>query len=105
MIFPIGDDQIKGGHKPIFSYSLIAINILVFGYQVSLYPPECQQLFLDYGIVPVDWLDGERRFTILSSMFLHGGWLHLLGNMVFLWVFADNIEAVIGSFALLFFIC
>ncbi len=97
MIFPIGDDQVKGGATPIFSYTFLAINVLVFLYQVSLSPAQLDQFIYTYATIPRDILSGRNLFTLITSMFLHGGWMHLIGNMLFLWVFADNIEATIGN--------
>ncbi len=96
MIFPIGDDQVQGGAKPIFSYLFIGINVLVFLYQATL-QPDCSEFVKHYGAIPDEIVNGQDYFTLLTSMFLHGGWMHLIGNMMFLWVFADNIEATIGN--------
>jgi len=93
MIFPIGDTNVKGGYKPFFSYSLIAINIIIFLLQVST----TGNLVCEFATIPYEVSEGRRLFTLFTSMFLHGGWMHLIGNMVFLWIFADNIEAVIGN--------
>jgi len=105
MIFPIGDDNIIGGHKPLVSYSLILINIFVFTYELSL-GLSAESFIAHYGMIPAEIWAGKDYFTILSSMFLHASWMHLIGNMLFLWIFADNIEAVIGSmrFSLFYFI-
>ena len=92
MIFPIGDTNVEGGFKPYFSYSLIALNIGIFLLQV-ITPG---QLVCDFATIPLEVSEGQRLFTLFTSMFLHGGWMHLIGNMMFLWIFADNIEAVIG---------
>ena len=97
MIFPIGDDNIEGGHKPIVSYSLIAINVAIFIFQLTLSAPQIEVFLNEFGILPGEISQGEDLFTLMSSMFLHGGLMHLLGNMLFLWIFADNIEAVVGS--------
>ncbi len=97
MFFPIGDDQVEGGLFPIFSYSFIALNILVFVYQMNIPPEGLDLLVKTYASVPQDIMQGKNLHTLLTSMFLHGGFSHLLGNMLFLWVFADNIEATIGS--------
>ena len=103
MIFPIGDDQVKGGHFPLFSYAFIVFNVAIFIYQVNL-PYDLQEAFIyTYGSIPAEIVNGQDYFTLFSSMFLHGGWMHLIGNMLFLWVFADNIEATIGSFRFLVF--
>ncbi len=97
MFFPIGDDQIEGGYKPYFSYAFIALNVLVFLYQFSLGPASGNQFVWDFGAIPNNISHGHNYLTIFSAMFMHGGWMHLIGNMAFLWVFADNIEAVIGN--------
>ncbi len=100
MIFPIGDDQIQGGAKPIVSYSFLALNILVFLYQFSLQTNSgdtASDFVFEWGAIPQEISHGIDLQTLFSSIFLHGGWMHLIGNMLFLWVFADNIEAVIGS--------
>jgi membrane associated rhomboid family serine protease len=103
MIFPIGDEQVHGGHKPFITYLFIGINVLVFLLQVTL-PPGQQQGFVEtYGMIPAEISHGQDYFTLLTNMFLHGGWMHLIGNMLFLWVFADNIEAVIGPFKFILF--
>lgn len=96
MIFPIGDQNVEGGYKPYVTYSLLAINIAVFFYQSSLTLPEYEQLIDSYGVIPAELTNGKNIFSLLSSTFLHGNFMHLLGNMLFLWVFADNIEAVAG---------
>ena len=103
MFFPIGDDQIKGGAYPFFSYAFIIINVGVFLYQLSL-DQEGLLMFLDrYSTIPAYIQEGHHWGTLISSMFLHGGWMHLIGNMLFLWVFADNIEATIGNLPFLIF--
>ncbi len=97
MIFPYGDDQVKDGHFPLFSYILLACNIMVFLYEVSLTPAQQEALLMEYAAIPAYIQRGEALYTLFTSMFLHGGWMHLIGNMVFLWIFADNIEALVGS--------
>ncbi|MEM1123305.1 MAG: rhomboid family intramembrane serine protease [Bacteroidota bacterium] len=103
MIFPIGDDQVQGGSKPLFSYAFIVINVLVFLYEMSLSPDALNQFITEFGSIPAETMRGEDYFSLFTSMFLHGGWMHLIGNMLFLWVFADNIEQVIGNFNFLIF--
>ncbi len=99
MIFPIGDTQVKGGFKPIISYSFLTINILIFGIQM-LIPGN---LVCEYSAIPQVIINGNNLHTLITSIFLHGGAMHLIGNMLFLWIFADNIEATIGSFKFLLF--
>ncbi len=103
MIFPIGDEQVQGGHKPLIAYVLIGLNILVFLFQVTM-PQGQQQVFVyEFGVIPYEIVNGREYLTLITNMFLHGGWMHLIGNMLFLWVFADNIEAVIGKFRFILF--
>ncbi len=103
MFFPIGDENVKGGYKPVFTYSLILINVLVFLFETNLQHEEAENFVIHFGNIPVELLSGQDVFTVFTSMFLHGGWMHLIGNMLFLWVFADNIEAVIGTFNFMLF--
>lgn len=60
-------------------------------------------LFETYGAVPAKIIAGRNLYTLFTSMFLHGGWSHLIGNMLFLWIFGDNIERAIGNFRFLLF--
>lgn len=98
MLFPIGDDQVKGGHFPLVCYGFIVLNIIIFFMQTNS-PGGLQE----YAAIPTQIVQGRDLHTLLTSMFLHGGLMHLLGNMLFLWVFGDNIEATIGSFRFLLF--
>ena len=103
MIFPIGDDQVKGGYFPLFSYSFIVLNIAVFIFQAMLPEAKVDAFWEDFGSVPVEITHGEDLYTLFTSMFLHGDFMHLLGNMLFLWVFADNVEATVGNLRFLLF--
>jgi membrane associated rhomboid family serine protease len=103
MFIPIGDDNIRGGHYPLFSYGLIVLNVVIFLYQVSLSPPEMEHFIYQFGSIPADTIQGKHLYTLFTSMFIHGGILHLVGNMLFLWIFADNVEATIGNFRFLLF--
>ena len=94
MIFPIGDTNVKGGHKPLVSYTFIILNIAFFLVQLSYEG----HLVCELAAVPQEIISGNKLYTLFSSMFMHGGWMHIIGNMLFLWVFADNIEAVVGNF-------
>jgi membrane associated rhomboid family serine protease len=79
--------------RTIVTGTLIALNTIIFLYQNTLSTYRLNQFVTTWGIVP----DDPHLITLLTSMFLHGGWLHLLGNMLFLWVFGRNIEDLIGS--------
>ncbi len=103
MFFPIWDDQVHNGHKPIFSRLFLIINILVFLYQAML-SPESFNIFINtFWSIPAEITSGQDRYTLLTNMFLHGGWMHLIGNMAYLYVFGDNIEASIGNMRFLIF--
>ena len=93
MIFPVGDDQVKGGYKPIFSYGFIGLNVLIFLFQYM----SPGAFICEFGSIPSEIVNGEDYYTLLTSMFMHGGVMHLVGNMMFLWVFGDNIEATVGN--------
>ena len=82
---------------------LIAVNVAIFLYQFSLPAYDLNQLVMQWGIVP----DQLRLVSLVTSMFLHGGWLHILGNMLFLWVFGRNVEDLIGGlrFLALYLLC
>jgi membrane associated rhomboid family serine protease len=85
-------DVIPSRTTPFVTIGIIALNVLAFWFELSL-SPNTRQLFLRaYGVVPADfaWL------TLFSSMFLHGGWLHIIGNMWYLWIFGDNVEDRLG---------
>jgi len=97
LVFPFGDDNVKGGYFPLFTYIFLAINVLVFLYEIQLSEPALASFFHNYGTIPAEITEGHDTHTLLTNMFLHGGWAHLIGNMLFLWIFADNIEALVGS--------
>jgi membrane associated rhomboid family serine protease len=97
-------DNIPSSRFPTVTVALIIANVLAFLFEVKL-GGRVEEFLLDYGIVPVRYTDPgvARHFTPLdqaipffSSMFLHGGWLHLIGNMWTLWIFGDNVEDQLG---------
>jgi membrane associated rhomboid family serine protease len=103
MFFPIGDHNIHKGSAPVLTYFFLALNCAVFVFQWMM-PHSLQIRFVHtYGSIPIEIIHLTDLHTLVTSMFLHGGWMHLIGNMMFLWVFADNIEATIGSFKFLIF--
>src|SRR6266496_3057462 len=101
-MFPIRDTQ-PSYSKPVVTVLLIVINVLVFLFEVSLDPYSRNDFINAYGLVP----DQFSLHSMVTSMFLHGGWMHLLGNMWFLWIFGDNIEDVLGhgKFLLFYLLC
>jgi membrane associated rhomboid family serine protease len=100
-MFPIGDDNSRERSFAVVNYVLIALNVLAFIYELS--QPDVQAFLMRWGTVPRYISEGERLITLLTSMFLHGGWMHLIGNMVFLYVFGDNVEDAFGHIPYLFF--
>jgi membrane associated rhomboid family serine protease len=102
-MFPIGDDQVRGAGFGFVNFILIIINVVVFLFEATLDPAGTQDFITRWGVIPTLILQGNQLITLLTSMFLHGGWLHLIGNMVFLWVFGDNIEAVLGHLGYVIF--
>ena len=103
-MIPLKDDNpIRS--TPFVNYGLLASCIAVFIWQVSL-GPQAQAAIYAYGLIP-DVLLGDATLpaelrqvpawlTVFTSMFMHGGWMHLLGNMLYLWIFADNVEDRFG---------
>ena len=83
---------------PFVTYGLIVANILVFFWQLSAPAEIYDRLVFAFGLVPARVVDSpvDEAFTVVSSMFMHGGWAHLGGNMMFLYVFGDNVEDVLG---------
>jgi len=119
MVFPIGDDNTGRLRTPYITYLLIALNVLVFvffqgmgtnerfTYAFSTVPQEirtgediARPVRIEVGdqtaTIALQETPGSVYLTLLVSMFMHGGWMHLLGNMLFLWIFGDNIEDDLG---------
>lgn len=130
MLFPIGDDNSDRHLTPIVNYALIIINIAVFiflqgmgsdvefTYAFSTVPAEIilGKDIITEGRIVTDEATGQQfripglaltpvpvYLTTVTSMFMHGGWLHLLGNMLYLWIFGDNIENRLGRIRYIFF--
>lgn len=96
-MFPIRDHN-PSGRTPFVVHLLVATNVVIFlAYWFGL-PSErdLALFFLNWGLVPARISYGEGYGTFLTSMFLHGGWMHLIGNMLFLWIFGDNLEDRLG---------
>ncbi len=101
-MIPLRDSQ-PSYSKPVVTGWLIFINCLVFLFQLSLDPFSLNHFIASFGIVPARLhLD-----SLVTSMFLHGGWLHLIGNMWFLWIYGDNVEDLLGhgKYLLFYLLC
>ncbi|MCS6858850.1 MAG: rhomboid family intramembrane serine protease [Abditibacteriales bacterium] len=98
-------DNIPSRRYPFVNIALIWTNFLAFAYQLSLGDRLDDFLRLT-GVVPAHFTQGTSPlgwYPLLTSLFLHGGWMHLLGNMLFLWIFGDNVEDRLGHLRYLFF--
>ncbi|MGH8056726.1 MAG: rhomboid family intramembrane serine protease, partial [Candidatus Entotheonellia bacterium] len=108
-------DTIPSDSRPIATIGLIAVNLVMFFYELSL-GRELDVFIMQYGAVPikfaragyvddVSWI--SRFFPLFTSMFLHGGWIHVLGNMLYLWIFGDNVEDRLGHgrFVVFYLLC
>ncbi|WP_370227689.1 rhomboid family intramembrane serine protease [Cognatishimia sp.] len=94
-MFPIRDHN-PSGRTPYVTYALIAINIVVFLYSAGLEDRGLWQFYSDYAMFPERVSQGQDLQGLFTSMFLHGGFMHLAGNMLFLWIFGDNLEDDMG---------
>ena len=96
-MFPIRDNN-PSGRVPFVNWALIALNMGLFVWTWLLQPHEnaSYDILYTYGMVPSNLTQGAGWMTLVTSMFLHAGWGHILGNMLFLWIFGDNIEDAFG---------
>lgn len=116
-MLPIGDDPVRGGAPPVVTFSLIALNVLAFLLELAQPSEGALQAFIQaWGVVPQEYSAARDLpptiplpfwSTLFTSMFLHGGWMHLGGNMLYLWVFGDNLEKMMGAarFAIFYLVC
>ena len=98
-------DELKTHRTPIVNYLLIAVNVLVFIW-MFLNQGRFDSIVYEHGLIPASLFDGiqfSEIVDIFTSMFMHGGWMHLAGNMLYLWIFGDNIEDRLGHLRYLLF--
>jgi len=115
-MIPLHDDNPTGSF-PVLTILLIAICVLVYFFQAALGPRGGETIIYSLGVIPAVLLDKVElsrdlvlvpaELTIFTSMFLHGGFLHLAGNMLYLWIFGNNIEDALGKvrFLIFYFLC
>ena len=110
-MIPLKDD-LPTETFPIVTVGLIAANIAVFLFEISLGPRGVQSFFFAFGAIPSALIHGVEGgegpavpvvATLFTSMFIHGGFLHVGGNMLYLWIFGNNIEDVMGHFRFIVF--
>ena len=104
-MFPIGDDNTRRRATPVVTFVLIAINVVVF-----LLGLNAGEAFIrEWAFIPRQFSTNPagEAMTLLSAMFMHGGWLHLFGNMLYLWIFGDNVEDEFGrdGFLVFYLVC
>ena len=102
-MFPLRDDN-PTRKTPFLTIALIVVNVLAFLYEF-IQPDQGQRVVIQFGFIPVELTRGieltpQAYFpsigTMFTSMFLHGGWMHLIGNMLYLWIFGNNVEELLG---------
>lgn len=96
-------DHTPSGKRPYITYGLLAINLGVFLYMLFLGQRGLDAFIQQYALVPADVVAGRNLLTLLTAMFLHGGFAHIIGNMLFLNIFGDNMEERFGRFRFLLF--
>jgi membrane associated rhomboid family serine protease len=103
-VIPLRDHQ-PSRIVPLLVILIVLANVVVFLYEASLPPPRLEAFVESYGMIPAEITRGNDLpppgprplyATLFTSMFMHGGWLHLIGNMLYLWIFGNNIEDVFG---------
>jgi membrane associated rhomboid family serine protease len=112
-MLPLGDDREPGGPAAAVTIGLVVLNVLAFFLELGQGSEGKLQSFIQaWGVVPREYSAGRDLApqiplpfwsTLFTSMFLHGGWMHLGGNMLYLWIFGDNIERRLGHARFLFF--
>jgi len=122
-MLPLSDPDLVRRHFPILNVALIVLNFLVFFYMLTLSPTGSDIFIYRFGFIPVALIQGTSIttatlpggsmvniassispwLTLFTSMFIHAGWLHILGNMLYLWIFGDNVEDRFGHFKYVFF--
>jgi len=104
-------DELHTTRKPFVTVGLIVLNCVVFLWQITRPAPVQAAIVFSYGAIPARLMADFQQlplfpahwFTLISSMFLHGGFLHLIGNMLYLWIFGNNVEDYLGHFRFILF--
>lgn len=101
-MIPIRDHH-KTSTFPFVTYAILAINILVFVFMLGMSPGELEAFIMQFALIPREIVAGQDLYTLLTSMFLHGSIGHIIGNMLFLFIFGDNLEDTFGHVGYLIF--
>jgi membrane associated rhomboid family serine protease len=122
-MLPLNDPEVQRRRFPFVNYAIIILNFIVFIYMLRLTPMGSDIFIYKYGFIPLELTRGvsitsaqlpdgssinfsssvPAWLTLFTAMFVHAGWLHILGNMLYLWVFGDNVEDRLGHFQYMFF--
>src|SRR5688500_1022707 len=111
-MLPIGDEREAGAGRPVVTWALVALNVAVFMLEIARPEAALQAFVTAWGVVPREYSAGRDLVplipvpfwsTLVTSMFLHGGWMHLGGNLLYLWIFGDNLEHRMGHVKFLVF--
>jgi membrane associated rhomboid family serine protease len=104
-MFPIGDDDTLRRTTPVVTFVLIAVNVAIFLLELNA----GEAFIREWAIIPRELRSNPagEAVTLFSAMFMHGGWLHLFGNMLYLWIFGDNVEDEFGpgGFLVFYLVC
>ena len=115
-MIPLKDDN-PTSSRPVITYFIIGLCVVIFLFQISSQSYKTGELFYSYGLIPsvlmghnqlpMDLYAVPAFITIFTSMFMHGGFMHLIGNMLYMWIFADNIEDNLGitKFIIFYLLC
>ncbi|MEE9564554.1 MAG: rhomboid family intramembrane serine protease [Candidatus Hydrothermarchaeaceae archaeon] len=106
-MFPISDIN-PSKSRPIVTYSIVAINIAVFVYEIVLSARgDVLEFIVEFALTPVHVVQGAALYTLVTSMFLHSGFMHVFSNMLYLYIFGDNVEDIMGRkrFILFYLLC
>jgi membrane associated rhomboid family serine protease len=98
-LIPLGDASRRPGRSAPITILLIVINVFVFFLELG----GGRHFLLAWSAIPVRLMHGHHAITLLTSMFMHSGWMHIIGNMIYLWAFGPEIEDAMGSFRFLLF--
>ena len=99
MGIPLRDISRRPAHRPVITVTIIVVNVFVFILELLGGNAFVEQ----WAVIPANIAAGQRWITIFTAMFMHGGWMHIIGNMVFLWAFGPEIEDAMGRFRYLLF--
>ncbi|MFQ6051044.1 MAG: rhomboid family intramembrane serine protease [Candidatus Hydrothermarchaeota archaeon] len=105
-MFPLRDEN-PTSLRPYVTWTLIVLNIAIFSLQITLFLGSSINLITIFGLIPKKVIAEGTYYTFFTSMFLHGGLVHIFGNMLYLYIFGDNIEDMCGrmNFLIFYFLC